>query len=279
LAVQTLKVVIGGRPNAGKSSLFNALAGQRLALVADRPGVTRDYLETELDLDGLKCRLIDTAGLQTEGGKGDGRREKGDNEADDCEAVGAMAGEIAARQRAAADVIIYCIDATRAPDEHERLLLDDDSDGRRIVVLTKCDFLAVENCQGATAGRVPSGCGSAENTCGQAPRGALITMSDRPLATSSPSGAGLDVLRKRLRAACLAAQSAGAEAVAGTANRCRQSLRLAVGAIKRAAAVDGQAELAAEEIRAALDALGRVVGAVYSDDLLERVFSRFCIGK
>ena len=57
-----VRAVLVGRPNTGKSSLFNALAGDRAALVSEHPGTTRDYLAAELDLDGVKCQLIDTAG-------------------------------------------------------------------------------------------------------------------------------------------------------------------------------------------------------------------------
>ncbi len=68
-----VKAVLVGRPNTGKSSLFNALAGDRAALVSDLPGTTRDYLIAELDLDGVKCQLIDTAGTS-----GEGREERGE---------------------------------------------------------------------------------------------------------------------------------------------------------------------------------------------------------
>jgi len=257
--VESVKVVISGRPNAGKSSLFNALSGKRLALVADNPGVTRDYLETELDLDGLKCRLIDTAGVESE--RGEGREERGEGGKDQVDCVEAAADEIAARQRAAADVLIYCGDSTSGPDDFEQRMLAGQSDPRRIVVLTKCDL----------AKALPPCLFPARRE-----RGVVV---EQTLRTSSHSGEGIEDLRRLLRAACLAARSAGAESVAGTADRCRQSLRAAARSLRRAAASCGQMELAAEEIRVALHELGKVGGAVHADDLLERVFSRFCIGK
>ena len=70
-----VRAVLVGRPNTGKSSLFNALAGDRAALVSDHPGTTRDYLTAELDLDGVKCQLIDTAGT---GNEGERRGERGE---------------------------------------------------------------------------------------------------------------------------------------------------------------------------------------------------------
>ena len=102
------------------------------------------------------------------------------------------------------------------------------------------------------------------------------------LPTSSVTGQGIDALRDRLRRAAIAAGVSGGEVVAGTAVRCRQSLRLAGESLARAREIsrcEQGEELVAAEIRVALDALGQVVGAVYTDDLLDRIFSRFCVGK
>jgi tRNA modification GTPase len=145
-------------------------------------------------------------------------------------------------------------------------MLAEQSASRRIVVLTKCDLPALIV---ARQSRLHS--------AGETPARKIII--EQPLRTSSLRGEGIEDLRRRLRAACLAARSAGAEAVVGTADRCRESLRRAAKALRRAKALAGQSELAAEEIRAALNELGKVVGAVHADDLLDRVFSRFCIGK
>ena len=67
---ELVRVVLTGRPNSGKSSLFNALAGSTAALVSDQPGTTRDYLIAELDLAGVRCQLIDTAGDSRDGRRG-----------------------------------------------------------------------------------------------------------------------------------------------------------------------------------------------------------------
>jgi tRNA modification GTPase len=137
-------------------------------------------------------------------------------------------------------------------DDWERGELHESSIGqRRIVVLTKCD--------------------AAQQT-------------DRIVAaveTSSLTGEGIEGLRSELRQQAIAAAGAHGDVVASTAARCRESLQLAGQSLQRARAVaeTGQEELAAADIRVALDELGKVVGAVYTDDLLDRIFSRFCIGK
>ena len=136
-----IKAVLVGRPNTGKSSLCNALAGDRAALVSDLPGTTRDYLIAELDLAGVKCHVVDTAGT---GGEGEGRgggRERGEPLAVSCpeDAVESAAQSAAAEQRHTADVEVLCLDSTRRLDEWERDALRSDCVKSRVLVLTKCD--------------------------------------------------------------------------------------------------------------------------------------------
>ena len=245
------RAVLIGRPNTGKSSLFNALAADSAALVCDLPGTTRDYLIAELDLDGVKCRLIDTAGRRGE--RGEKREERRETELPLAvsQDLYSAAQSAAAEQSRAADVQVLCIDSTRPPDEWEIARLQDASDRRRIVVFTKCDV----------SGGLDLDCPA--------------------LRTSSVTGEGIDRLRGELRRKVLAARAGRSEVVAETAVRCRDSLRLAGLSVERAGRVASseQDELAAAEIRIALDELGKVGGAVYTDDVLERIFSRFCIGK
>jgi tRNA modification GTPase len=102
------------------------------------------------------------------------------------------------------------------------------------------------------------------------------------LGTSSVTGQGIEPLRNRLRDTILASAGGEHHVVASTAVRCRESLRLASESLSRASTIvtTGCAEeLVAAEIRVALEELGKVVGAVYTDDILDRIFSRFCIGK
>jgi tRNA modification GTPase len=226
-----LRAVLLGRPNAGKSSLFNALAGAA-ALVSAEPGTTRDYLVAELDLGGLKCQLVDTAGIEPT-----------------IEALGTATQSMTAHQARDAWLRLICIDSTRPLDDWDRDQLAQDNP-RQIIVLTKTD--AEPMARGEPQGSPPV------------------------IRTSAATGQGLDELRTALRLAAEAATGQGA--VAGTAARCGESLRLAARYLAQAREVQAE-ELAALEIRAALDELGTVVGAVYTDDLLHRVFSRFCVGK
>jgi tRNA modification GTPase len=238
--VDVVQTVLVGRPNTGKSSLFNALAGNSSALVSHQPGTTRDYLTAELDLDGVKCRLIDTAGVAT---------PIADSSSDD--AVERAAQIAAAAQRRAAQVHVLCLDSTRPLDGWERRELDERVAGEGIIVLTKCD----------------------------APR--TIDAAFPAVETSSRTGQGIDQVRNELRRRALTVGDAHGGVIASTAARCRESLRLAAQSLQQARNVvaTGQEELTAAELRVALEELGKVVGAVYTDDILDRIFSRFCIGK
>ncbi len=237
-AGDTIRVVLTGPPNAGKSSLFNALADDAGALVSNLPGTTRDYLCADLTLDGAACRLIDTAGIG--------------------EVSGAQAGDIdLAAQRIAreivaeADVLVSCRDAAEGV-EREMPLPRADEEAVTIDVRTKIDLADRAETPFSTVG------------------------------TSVKTGQGIAELEDRIREAVAERRLGEGDVVVGTAVRCRESLRSAATALDRALALladDEGEELVAAEMRDALDALGRVVGAVYTDDLLDRIFSRFCVGK
>jgi len=231
------RVVLSGRPNTGKSSLFNALAKDANALVSHQPGTTRDYLTAEFELDGIKCRLVDTAGV-------DDPAELSKPDRDSQQATD--------RQTKQAHVQILCIDGTRPLDDWEREQLSATEQPDRIVVLTKIDL----------------------------PR---ATDFDHPaIETSSFDGQGIAELEGRLRDAVLSATAGTGSAVGSTALRCGQSLRLAAESLDRAmelAKSEVGEELISAELRVALNELGKVAGAVYTDDLLENIFSRFCVGK
>ncbi len=149
-----------------------------------------------------------------------------------------------------AHIEILCLDQTRPlnPWEHSQLRADRPPS---LLVLTKAD----------------------------APR--RTDLVQRAIATSSVTGDGLDRLQEQLRDLVLAARGTGGEVVTGTAVRCHESLRLASEALERAGELirHGSEELVAAEVRVALEELGKVVGAIYTDDVLDRIFSRFCIGK
>lgn len=225
------EVVILGAPNAGKSSLFNALARRDAAIVTDEPGTTRDLLEVVLDLRGIRVRLVDTAGLRDAPGK--------------VEAIGI---EKARAKAHGADLL---------------LLLQDVADPRPIGSLptgapslrvgTKLDLLDSRAASDAAANydlviSVRAGTGVE----------ALLAEIGRRAAEAA-GGAG-DILPSRLRHVELL----------GETNR---HLRRATDSL-----AVGQ-ELRAEELRLAANRLGRIVGAIDVEDMLDVIFSQFCIGK
>lgn len=228
VASVTPKVVLAGAPNAGKSTLFNALVGRQAAIVSETRGTTRDYLAAEVRLNGLALTLIDTAGEEA--------------------AADAIAGEAQLRrieQLAQADLILWCVAADEAVPRENAF------PEKSLTVLTKADLLE-----------------------GSAPAGRL--------AVSVRTGAGLVGLRTAIRQQLDDAAHRDGQLLGTTAARCRDSLEGAAAALDRALGIaryEADQELLAIEIREALEELGEIVGAVYTDDLLDRIFSKFCIGK
>lgn len=231
---QLPRVVLQGRPNAGKSSLLNALTHDEAAIVNSQPGTTRDYLRRIVTMQGVTFCLIDTAGIDT-GVRG--------------VAIDHEAQSLSLEQQSQSHLIVLCIDvsAPLSSWDREQLAAADD---RTIVVRTKSDLPA---CDAGLPG----------------------------ISTSVRTGAGLDELRWEL-ARRWHADCREMPVVAATADRCQASLRQCRASLLRARDLVDSAtgdELVALEIRVALDELGSVVGFVVTDDLLDRIFSRFCIGK
>jgi tRNA modification GTPase len=223
------RVVLFGLPNAGKSSLLNALAAEEAALVSSIAGTTRDFVSRRVCFEGVELELIDTAGV-------DGAAQ---------EAIAKQAQTAAKTQTANCDLRLWCVEGTAAAALE---IPPADSLTPVLPILTKCDLLSPPQPQDF-------------------------------ISTSSRSGEGIAELRRHIAAAL---SSQPGDTVPSTAARCRESLTLAAAALRRAiAAANDKAgeEFVAAEVRAALDDLGQVLGAVYTEDILDRIFSRFCIGK
>lgn len=219
-----VRIAIIGAPNAGKSSLMNALARRDVAIVSEEAGTTRDVIEAHLDLGGYPVILSDTAGLRA-----------ADNR---IEAEGIRRAETAARE---ADIRLALFDSTLPQrDAQTQKLLDENT----ITVFTKADAGA----------RMP---------------GALCI--------SAKTGEGLDALLKTL-AAKVADSFAARPGPALTRERHRAALAETADCLGRSLAAV-QPELAAEDLRLALRALGGITGRVRVEDLLDRIFRDFCIGK
>jgi tRNA modification GTPase len=232
-------VVLAGLPNAGKSTLFNALAGDDAAIVSSRRGTTRDVLTRSMEWHGVSLDLFDTAGWEGA-----------------CESVMSRAGEQRGDRLGRADLVLWCRDANLAAEETEEdaAAFESVRSSSRpcLSVVTKADL-----------------------------RNRLMPEPDG-LRVSAVTGEGLDLLRRVVAAKLRDAEETRGELISATAARCRDSLRCAADALSRAreAAETGEGdELIAVELRAGLDELGQICGAVYTDDILDRIFSRFCIGK
>lgn len=220
-------VVILGAPNAGKSSLFNALAKREAAIVSDEPGTTRDLLEVALDLHGLKIRLTDTAGLREQPGT--------------VEGIGIQR----ARNRAElADLIVVLEDMTAPAPDIELPVAP-----RLLRVGTKADLILSEK----------------------------RTRSEFDLVVSAKTGEGLNQLLEKLGG--LADGAAGAMgSLLPSRLRHVELLNDGKALIDRALG-HSDLELQAEDLRLAGERLGRIVGIVDVEDLLDVIFSQFCIGK
>jgi tRNA modification GTPase len=230
-----IAIAILGPPNAGKSSLMNALARREVAITSHLAGTTRDVIEVALDLGGYPVVLADTAGLR--------------DSADLVEEEGVRR----ARARAAsADLKLVVLDATRP---EETAAVREVIDASTIVVANKIDLA-----RGSTADWADG--------LGAAPA----------LRCSATTGAGIPALIARLGDAVEALLGAGGAAPLVTRARHRQALESCVAALERFAAAD-LPELAAEDLRAAARALGRITGRVDVEDMLDALFREFCIGK
>lgn len=268
--------VLAGRPNSGKSLLFNALLGTERAIVTDIPGTTRDALEASASVEGYPFRLVDTAGL----------RETGD-------VVEGMGIEVARRYLQAADLVLFCVEAGREVDADERAFMAGIPADRLILVRTKSDALTdsvdadrasanranVDSAAARSADARSADANSADaNSVDAAKPVDAVTV-----AVSAATGAGVADLRRALLAKAFGGiLGEPGEAPLVTRERHARALRAArdeVAAFLDAMDIAVPMEFAATHLREAVAALEDLVGAVSVDDVLDRVFGSFCVGK
>ncbi|MFN4290183.1 MAG: tRNA uridine-5-carboxymethylaminomethyl(34) synthesis GTPase MnmE [Permianibacter sp.] len=238
-----IKVVIAGKPNAGKSSLLNALSGKDSAIVTHIPGTTRDVLRELITVDGLPIHLIDTAGLR-------------DSE-DPVEQIGIQRARAELKD---ADALLLVVDShdSQETDPEKLWPLPEPLPvpaERITVVHNKCDL------SGVAAGAHPE-------------HGATV------IALSAQTGAGLGLLRQRLKQ--LAGVVAPEESLFMARRRHLDALVRAQALIRHGAEQLQTAragELLAEDLRLAQQQLNSITGEFSADDLLGKIFSSFCIGK
>jgi len=233
-----LTLAIVGRPNAGKSSLFNRLVERDRAIVTATPGTTRDLVTERISLGGIPLELVDTAGLR------EGREE--------AEQMG-----IARSREALADaaLVLIVLDATQPLNDEERGLLAAVEGRPALVVVNKSDLASVSS--------------------------PISALADIPfLLTSALSGEGIPALRKRILA--LATGGAAAEPGMLTSLRHQQAVSTALAALADAALANASSiphEMILLDLYRALWALDSLTGQTTSDDILNLIFSTFCIGK
>ena len=239
-----MTVVIAGRPNAGKSSLLNALAGREAAIVTEIAGTTRDVLREHIHIDGMPLHVVDTAGLR--------------NTEDQVERIGV---ERALKAIGEADRILLVVDAT-APEADDPFalwpeFLDQRPDPAKVTLIrNKADL-------------------SGESVVLEVCNDGHVTIS-----LSAKSAEGLDLLCEHLKA-CMGYKQTS-ESSFSARRRHIEALQQASTHLEHGYAqltLAGAGELLAEDLRMAQQALGEITGAFSSDDLLGRIFSSFCIGK
>ena len=236
-----VRLVLAGKTNAGKSSLFNALLKEDRAIVSDIHGTTRDWLEAELDFKGIPAHIFDTAGLRaTE---------------DTIEAIGVQRSvELAS----AADIVLYLIDGTKPPTEEDSAFIERNT-APLIIVQTKADKGQPEPLSAALQ-RYPA------------------------VSLSSKTGAGLDVLIDTVVGlvtadTALPMQNAGVSLGTERQKEAVTAALEAVGHALEAGRSGYPLDAVIQDVEEAVHALGSVTGEVRSDDILDKIFSGFCVGK
>jgi tRNA modification GTPase len=250
-----LSLAIVGRPNAGKSSLFNRLVERERAIVTAAPGTTRDLVTERISLAGIPLELVDTAGLR--------------EAHEEAEQIG-----VARSREALADaaLVLIVLDATQPLNDEERRLLAAVEGRPALVAINKCDLAKCD---------LAEKCGPVEpGTQNPAILPAPELTSVPVLPTSALTGEGIPALRERI----LALATGGAAAEPGMLTNLRQhrAISTTLAALADAATANATAiphEMILLDLYRALWALDSLTGQTTPDDILNLIFSTFCIGK
>ena len=238
-----VKTVIVGRPNVGKSSLLNALLGMERAIVTDVPGTTRDIIEEEISVAGIPLRLLDTAGLRAA--------------EDAVEQIGVARTE---QHLMDAELILAVFDASEplTAEDHALLTRLSSASADIIILCSKEDRPSVLSAADFSAVAAPV------------------------LRISAQEGTGLDALREEIAAHIVRREGDLSDGALPNKEREIEALRRAETHLTAAAetlAADLGTDFVSIDLRAAYDALGEILGETVDTDLIDRIFSEFCIGK
>jgi tRNA modification GTPase len=236
-----VSVLIAGKPNVGKSSILNALAKEKKAIVNSIPGTTRDVIEEVINIGGLPVRMLDTAGI--------------------CETTNPVEREgveLALAKIKMADLVLLVLDSSRNLDEDDLSVIDALKEKKIIVVSNKSDL--------------PEKLQLPESLAGHG-----------TISISAKSGSGMEELRDTVKKIFLHGKAMDSREFIAVSNvRHRDSLikcNNALGIFARNAVAGAAAEILAADIREALLALGEITGETIEEEVLGRIFERFCIGK
>ena len=240
-----IHTVIVGRPNAGKSSLLNALLGEERAIVTEIPGTTRDALEESLSLGEVSLRIIDTAGIRDQG--------------DVVEQIGIERARTYAQQ---ADLILYVIDGSLPMDAQDEAIRALIRDKKKIILLNKADIAPIVD----------------ENDV----RVALGESETPILSISAKEGDGLSLLKETIRK--MFASGAIAQNDQGTITSIRHLHRIeeAKGSLEKVCdSIEAglPEDFYSIDLMAAYESLGEITGETGSEDLINEIFGKFCVGK
>ncbi len=245
---QGVRAAIVGRPNVGKSSLLNRLLRTSRAIVTNIPGTTRDTLEETLNLRGVPVVLVDTAGIQAK-------------PQDPIEQLGIERSRNALAQ---ADLALFVVDASQPFSEADRAIAALIGKRPAIVALNKIDLLEPE----------------ARARILQTPTSPFDSFPAVPI--SALTGEGLESLEEAILEAVFSGRVTASETPMVTSPRHKEALSRALDHVRAAQAAYQEgvvADLVAIDLTAAIHALGEITGQTASEDLLETIFSHFCVGK
>ena len=237
-----IKTVIVGKPNAGKSSLLNALTGEETAIVTDIAGTTRDVLEDRVNFGGITLRLLDTAGIRSS--------------EDKIEQIGISRARAHMED---ADLILYVADSSERLDENDRDILKQICDKKAIVLLNKSDLQQVIS------------------------REDFLPLTDHPLIEiSAKQGDGIKELEACIKDMFYAGGLSQNDEIYITNLRHRRALEESsdsLALVLKSIQDQMPEDFYSIDLMAACDALGRILGKSVSEDLVNEIFSGFCLGK
>jgi tRNA modification GTPase len=235
--------VIVGRVNAGKSSLLNRLLNEQRAIVTPVPGTTRDIIESTITIEGLPLRIMDTAGFR--------------EVRDEVETIGIHLTE---QKLSEADFLLVIIDQSRPLNQDDLNIIAQSKGKKAVIVINKIDL--------------PSQLSQEEMQ---------KTFSDFPVVEiSALTGQGLDQLRKAIVECVLEGDIDMTTSHIAPNLRHKQALEDAAEFFKSAGSKtrdEAPMEIVALELKSGLDALGNIIGETTSEEVLDNIFSQFCLGK